>query len=271
MTTAQERREQFIQQMMPHAIRASQRTGVDPRIIIAQAAQETGWGQHAPNNNYFGIKSHGQGGGSNQSTREFVNGEWVTVNDSFRGYGSMGESVDGYADFLLENPRYRQMMQAQGLDAQLAALGASGYATDPNYASSVGSIARSITVPAGGAVTSQVAGDSRIAQAQNILAQQPPTAAPTSNVLAQPRTVTPADPSMLVGLPVSDAVMRTLPASATGGLNGVNFLRYALQRANAPATIGTATPVLGAPRPAQPAGVGGVFGGIANFLNERNR
>lgn len=137
----------FVAAMMPYAMEASARTGVDPRIIIAQAAQETGWGQHAPNNNFFGIKSHGQPGGSELATTEYVNGSPVSTSDSFRGYGSMGESVAGYADFLLENPRYQAMMEAQGLDAQLAALGQSGYATDPNYVASVGSIARGIQIP----------------------------------------------------------------------------------------------------------------------------
>jgi len=137
-------RESFISAMMPHAVEASKMTGVDPRLIVAQAAQETGWGAHAPGNNYFGIKSHGQGGGNTLATTEYVNGQPVTVNDSFRGYGGMRDSAMGYAKFLLENPRYKPMLQANGLDAQVAALGQSGYATDPNYAASVGNIANGI-------------------------------------------------------------------------------------------------------------------------------
>ena len=137
-------RESFISAMMPHAVEASKMTGVDPRLIVAQAAQETGWGAHAPGNNFFGIKSHGQGGGNTMATTEYVNGQPVAVNDSFRGYANMRDSALGYANFLLENPRYQPMMNAQGIDAQLAALGQSGYATDPNYASSVGNIAKSL-------------------------------------------------------------------------------------------------------------------------------
>ncbi|MGB7241018.1 MAG: glucosaminidase domain-containing protein [Sulfitobacter sp.] len=142
-------RDEFIQAMMPHAMRVSQQTGLDPRIIIAQAAQETGWGKHAPGNNYFGIKSHGKPGGNSFATNEVVNGQTVRINDSFRGYDGMGDSVDGYAQFLQENPRYRDMLSAPDLEGQLAALGKSGYATDPNYANSVGSIAHSINVPGG--------------------------------------------------------------------------------------------------------------------------
>ncbi|HEY1089902.1 MAG TPA: glucosaminidase domain-containing protein [Burkholderiaceae bacterium] len=138
---------QFIEQMMPHAQRVAAATGLDPRLIIAQAAQETGWGRSAPGHNYFGIKSHGQAGGNTLPTIEVVNGQPVRQNASFRAYGDMGQSADDYGRFLQQNPRYRGLLTAQGLDAQLAALGASGYATDPNYASSVGRIARGIPFP----------------------------------------------------------------------------------------------------------------------------
>lgn len=140
-------KETFIQSLLPAAIQESQRTGVDPRIIVAQAAQETGWGRSAPGNNYFGIKSHGQSGGQTLATNEVIDGKTVRINDSFRQFSSPADSVRGYGDFLLQNPRYKPLREAQGLDAQLGALQASGYATDPNYSSSVGAIARSINLP----------------------------------------------------------------------------------------------------------------------------
>lgn len=140
-------KQDFIEAMMPHALRVSEETGLDPRLIIAQAAQETGWGKSAPGNNYFGIKSHGKAGGNTMATNEVIDGKTVRINDSFRGYQNMGESVDGYGSFLKENPRYKPMLAAKDLDGQLVALGRSGYATDPNYERSVGLIARSIELP----------------------------------------------------------------------------------------------------------------------------
>jgi flagellar rod assembly protein/muramidase FlgJ len=139
--------QEFISQMMPHAQRVAQQTGVDPRIVIAQAALESGWGRRAPGNNFFGIKSHGAPGGNTFATTEVVNGQPIRTRDSFRAYGSMGESADGYAQFLQRNPRYRPMLQAQGLDAQIQALGASGYATDPNYAAKIRQIASGLQLP----------------------------------------------------------------------------------------------------------------------------
>ncbi|NKX42100.1 hypothetical protein HGG71_11580 [Rhodobacteraceae bacterium R_SAG2] len=134
----------FVNRMWPHALRVSQRTGIDPRLVVAQSALETGYGKHAPGNNYFGIKSHGKSGGNTLATNEVINGKTVRINDSFRGYGDMGQSAEGYADFLLRNPRYKPVMAANGLDAQIAAMGASGYATDPQYASKLRSIASKI-------------------------------------------------------------------------------------------------------------------------------
>ncbi|MCP5087450.1 MAG: hypothetical protein GY952_11685, partial [Rhodobacteraceae bacterium] len=148
-------KQKFIDTIMPHALQAGKATGIDPRIIVAQAAQETGWGESAPGNNYFGIKSHGQPGGQSLGTHEYVDGQRTNVQDSFRQYESPAHSVAEYANFMQENPRYKPMMEAQGMDEQLAALGSSGYATDPNYASSVGAIARAI--PMGGNQTAPAA------------------------------------------------------------------------------------------------------------------
>lgn len=143
-------KETFIQSLLPAAIEEGARTGVDPRIIVAQAAQETGWGKSAPGNNYFGIKSHGQSGGQTLATNEVIDGKTVRINDSFRQFASPADSVKGYGEFILQNPRYKPLREAQGIDAQLQALQASGYATDPNYSRSVGAIARSIPLPQSG-------------------------------------------------------------------------------------------------------------------------
>jgi flagellum-specific peptidoglycan hydrolase FlgJ len=137
-------KQEFINSLMPEAQRVGAEIGVDPRIIVAQAAQETGWGKSAPGNNFFGIKSHGKGGGQNLTTHEVIDGKRIKINDSFRTYGSPAESVRGYADFLTSNPRYKPMLEAEDFDSQIAALGVSGYATDPNYARSVRSIALGI-------------------------------------------------------------------------------------------------------------------------------
>lgn len=133
-------KDDFINQMRPFAIEAGKRLGVNPNIIIAQAAHETGWGRHAPNNNYFGIK----GKGGIFTTTEYVNGKPVTITDSFRGYRNMEDSVKGYADFILGNKRYKNAIGLNDPEAYINAIAQAGYATDPNYASRVMSLYKMI-------------------------------------------------------------------------------------------------------------------------------
>jgi len=134
---------EFLASIMPGAIEASKRTGIDPRIIAAQAAHESAWGKHAPGNNFFGIKGPGQMLG----THEEIGGHNVSVMASFRKYPSMAEGVAGYADFINHNRRYEPFKNAGGLENQLRELGRSGYATDSHYAEKIGAIAGRIQIP----------------------------------------------------------------------------------------------------------------------------
>jgi len=105
---------------------------------MAQAALESNWGKSAPNQNYFGIK----GSGGTQTTQEFEGGRMVTKRESFRGYKSMEHSFEGYADFINRNKRYKDFKTGESPEAQIAALGRSGYATDPEYGSKINRIHR---------------------------------------------------------------------------------------------------------------------------------
>jgi hypothetical protein len=135
--------QQWMQELWQYAQAASQKTGVDPRLIMAQAALETGYGKSAPNNNYFGIKGPGEG----QKTLEFINGRMTPTTASFRTYKDPEESFNAYANFLMGD-RYAGVRGAKGLAAQVEALGKSGYATDPDYAKKILAIAQGI--PEGG-------------------------------------------------------------------------------------------------------------------------
>lgn len=136
----------FIEQMMPHALTASQATGIDPRIIIGQAAVESNYGKSAPGNNYFGIKAVGNQPGQSLTTKEVGPQGEYTTQQPFRTYGGMEDSVKGYADFINSNPRYKDFKSGGDIDAQLKALGQSGYATAPNYSNVVGGVARNINI-----------------------------------------------------------------------------------------------------------------------------
>lgn len=144
-------RQKFVESIRPYAEKVSRETGVDVRVVIAQAALESRWGTAAPGNNYFGIK--GDKASPNvqllDTTEVGSKGEYKTK-EPFRKYDSPDKSFDDYAKFINENGRYAPMRSAKGLDAQIEALGRSGYATDPDYGKKIGQIARSLPGSEGG-------------------------------------------------------------------------------------------------------------------------
>ena len=126
---------EFIAIIAPMAIEDYIDSGVLPSITIAQAALESGWGEHAPGNNLFGIKGTGQ----EQTTTEYVNGHYISIVAGFRTYDSWEGSVQDHSQFLIENHRYERagfFRASASFDYVGAALGlqSAGYATDPNYA-----------------------------------------------------------------------------------------------------------------------------------------
>ena len=136
------RQKEFFNRVFPEAQRASRETGIPAEVVFAQAALETGWGRSIPNNNYFGIK----GAGQSQTTREFINGRWVTISDTFRGYSSLSDSISGYISFIT-NPnstRWNNARSSKTVEEAARALQSGGYATDPNYADKLIGIAKSI-------------------------------------------------------------------------------------------------------------------------------
>lgn len=134
----------FVSQMLPHAVQASQSSGLPPQLILGQAALESGWGKREIRNadgsnshNLFGIKAGSGWNGkvSHVVTTEYQNGVAHKQVDQFRSYSSYAEAFQDYAQMLSSNPRYATVLQQSGDAAGMAqALQKSGYATDPKYA-----------------------------------------------------------------------------------------------------------------------------------------
>ena len=127
----------FVTALKPIAEDIGEELGIDPRIVMAQAILETGYGSNVKGNNYFGIKSHGKADGQTFTTHEEVDGLMVRQQDQFRKYDSLEDSVRDYGLFLQQNKRYRPMLEADTVDAQIDALGKSGYATDSKYGAKI--------------------------------------------------------------------------------------------------------------------------------------
>ena len=150
--------EAFIQSLWPHAKQAAASLGVQPEVLLAQAALETHWGESVINfrdgrssHNLFGIKADPSwdGGRISVPTLEYINGIAVKRNDAFRAYDSYAASFQDYVDLLRSNPRYDEAVQrSHDPVAFTRALQDAGYATDPNYAAKINAILNSETMGA---------------------------------------------------------------------------------------------------------------------------
>ena len=142
MSTPEQRKE-FIDALYPAAVRVSRETGMSWELILAQAAQETGWGQRVlpGTNNLFNIKANGGWEGESRvfNVPEERNGRIVMEDHPFRVYESYDDALRDRVRFLQENPRYA----AAGLfepgtlgdpRREADALQRAGYATDSAYA-----------------------------------------------------------------------------------------------------------------------------------------
>jgi len=144
-------REDFVQAVLPSARAAAAQLGVDPEVVVAHAALETGWGRSMPVDaagkpsfNLFGIKAgeRWSGATADSRTQEFAAGRMQEVSASFRSYASPEKSVQDYVDFLKSSPRYATALNTGGDAAAFArGLQRGGYATDPDYVTKLSTLA----------------------------------------------------------------------------------------------------------------------------------
>ena len=143
----------FIEKIYPHAQIAANQLGVDPKVLLAQAALETGWGEHVihdreGNNgfNLFNIKADQGWSGESiaVSTVEYHQGLASREKANFRRYDNLSDGFSDYVKFLTSGSRYKPALSVSD-DAELfiRELHKAGYATDPKYADKVLAIVES--------------------------------------------------------------------------------------------------------------------------------
>ena len=157
----------FVRSLWPHAQRAGDALGVSPRLLLAQAALETGWGQSiikrpdgTSTHNLFGIKAGRDWAGDRAvvSTVEYSDGVMVHTRAPFRAYGSFAESFEDYVAFVTGQSRYESAVAKAGdPEAYIRALHGAGYATDPAYPDKILDIMRRDTIPFKIAVAAPIA------------------------------------------------------------------------------------------------------------------
>jgi flagellar protein FlgJ len=144
------------------------KTGINHLFILAQAALESGWGERAPGNMFFGIKaSKDTPAGKKQllttsevfsddkqgyrfpqvlSITKRADGKYLyKVKDWFRRYDTPGESFSDHAEFFFQNKRYAEALKVRDDPYKFAeAIAKAGYATATNYSATLKSVIKTI-------------------------------------------------------------------------------------------------------------------------------
>ncbi len=137
-TVANLSQQEFIDSIKDGAIESYKKYHVLPSLTIAQAILESGWGKSAIGNNLFGIKAGSNWTGKTQTVRtsEYGSGGYYHINDTFRDYDSIDDSIEDHAK-LLTKSRYDSVRAATNYKTACQEVQKDGYATSPTYANSL--------------------------------------------------------------------------------------------------------------------------------------
>lgn len=133
----------FVDKLGQAARKVAQASGLPLRLIMGQAALESGWGRHeirtadgGHSYNLFGIKATGGWTGkvAEVMTTEYEAGVAHKVKQPFRAYDSYEHALADYAKLITQSERYREVTQAASAREAARRIQDAGYATDPNYA-----------------------------------------------------------------------------------------------------------------------------------------
>ncbi len=135
----------FISAVAPGAMASQRAYGVPAAVTIAQAIDESDWGQSllaSKDYNLFGMKGTGPAGSEALPTQEYENGQWITTTVPFRVYHNFAESIDDHGRLLADSGYYGQAMAVRRAPNAFASALTGVYATDPGYGAKLISLMR---------------------------------------------------------------------------------------------------------------------------------
>ncbi len=148
--------DEFVNTLLPYAEEAAQQLGLDPKVLIAQSALETGWGKSIgklgngqTSYNLFNIKATANHSSNQYSkkTVEYADGIAKIEKASFRAYNNYQESFEDYVNLIKDSPRYQQALsESSDSKRYLDGIQQAGYATDPRYSEKVNRVLESLSL-----------------------------------------------------------------------------------------------------------------------------
>jgi flagellum-specific peptidoglycan hydrolase FlgJ len=133
----------FIKAIAPYAQRIQEKYKILASLVIAQACLESNFGISGlaqKGKNLFGIKGSYNGQSVTMRTHEFVRGNKVWIDASFRKYPSWYESLEDLAKLYIngvswDRNKYKPIIGETNYVMVCKKVQECGYCTDPNYAS----------------------------------------------------------------------------------------------------------------------------------------
>ena len=113
-----------------------------PSLVVAMAIKESNWGKSklaSVNHNYFGMKWNTKCGTKwcEYNTKEFKDGQYITIKAKFRSYDTIEEGIKGFYDFITGYKRYANLIGEKDPAQACIKIQADGWATAPTYATSL--------------------------------------------------------------------------------------------------------------------------------------
>ena len=199
----------LINQIGAAATQIAQQNDLYASVMIAQAILESGNGSsilaQAPYYNLFGVKGAYNGQSVTFPTQEYLNGQWVTMNEPFRQYSSYWESLADHAyvlrstSFATGMPHYAGAWKSNTnsyLDATAYLTGR--YATDPTYNQKLNYLISAYNLtqydtPASGYVQTSYDATAQTTSSENQVSQQETAVTSQDNVAGTTYTVVSGD------------------------------------------------------------------------------
>lgn len=143
LSTAYGDKREFIEQIIPEAIKTGVAYEIPPSAIIGMAIYESAYGTSSlarEHHNYFGMKAFKNSWSGPVAENVSTVDSGVRTQADFRSYPSMKDGVRGFAEFVSGSTRYTKAFKQQDGVNFVKILNKSGYCPDRDYTSNVSKI-----------------------------------------------------------------------------------------------------------------------------------